>query len=417
MKSYSVELLGSLIDNVTEGILVCSDDNKIQYANKSAEELFGYESDFLIGKDLFILIPQRFRHNHDQHVEKYFEKPANRKMGIGKSLYGLRRSGEEFPLEISLSYFHHDGSSFVFAFVVDITERKAIDIQLIEKNSSLEKMTEELAKLTSELESKVHERTMILREALEELEKSQKELSDSLSKEKELNEIKSRFVSMASHEFRTPLSTILSSASLILKYPNTEEQLNRDRHVKKIKEAVKHLNEILEDFLSIGKLEEGKLGIKIETFDLSNFIYEIIEEIKTILKPGQDIKYIISGSGSFVTDKRILKNILINLLSNATKFSYENSPIRLIIDSNESLKIQVIDQGIGIAQEDISHLFTNFFRGKNATNIQGTGLGLPIIKRYLNLIKGSIKVESELNKGSTFIIELEKLKTNIESEN
>ncbi|MBL7830394.1 MAG: PAS domain S-box protein, partial [Saprospiraceae bacterium] len=175
MKSYSVELLGSLIDNVTEGILVCSDDNKIQYANKSAEELFGYESDFLIGKDLFILIPQRFRHNHDQHVEKYFEKPANRKMGIGKSLYGLRRSGEEFPLEISLSYFHHDGSSFVFAFVVDITERKAIDIQLIEKNSSLEKMTEELAKLTSELESKVHERTMILREALEELEKSQKE--------------------------------------------------------------------------------------------------------------------------------------------------------------------------------------------------------------------------------------------------
>ena len=91
------------------------------------------------------------------------------------------------------------------------------------------------------------------------------------------------------------------------------------------------------------------------------------------------------------------------------KFSYENSPIKLIIDSNNKLQIQIIDQGIGIAQEDISHLFSNFYRGKNATNIQGTGLGLPIIKRYLDMIKGNVTVESELNKGSTFIISLAKM--------
>ncbi len=409
MEPFSIELLGSLIDSVTEGILVCSDESKIIYVNRAVENLFGYSSESLLGQNLFVLIPERYRPKHNLYVTDFFNQPANRRMGVGRDLSGLKSNGEEFPVEISLSYFRHGNSYLVFAFIVDITQRKNIEQQLIEKNRSLEKLTEQMTVLTTELESKVFERTMILHEALDELEKSQKELSDSLNKEKELNEIKSRFVSMASHEFRTPLSTILSSASLVAKYRIEEDQPNRERHVNKIKDAVKHLNELLEDFLSIGKLEEGKVGIKVETFDISSFVYEIIEEIKTILKPGQTIKYVLTGAGSFTTDKRILKNILLNVLSNATKFSYENSPIKLIIDSNNKLQIQIIDQGIGIAQEDIPHLFSNFYRGKNATNIQGTGLGLPIIKRYLDMIKGNVTVESELNKGSTFIISLAKM--------
>ena len=406
MKTFDTELLGSLINNVSEGILICSSEGKILYSNHSADQLFGYNSGDLTEKDLFILVPERYRPNHSSFVHKYFENPSNRIMGVGRDLSGLKKNGDEFPLEISLSYFKNHEFNLVFAFVVDITKRKQIETQLIEKNKALEKLTDEMTRLTTELETKVQERTLILREALDELENSQKELSESLSKEKELNEIKSRFVSMASHEFRTPLSTILSSASLILKYTNSEDQSNRERHAVKIKDSVKHLNEILEDFLSIGKLEEGKVGIKIDTFDISGFISEIIEEIKTILKPGQQIKYFISGNNIFSTDKRILKNILINLLSNAIKFSYEKSPIKLIIDSDDEMKIQVIDQGIGISQEDLPHLFTNFFRGKNVTNIQGTGLGLPIIKRYLNLIQGTIEVESELNKGSVFRINI-----------
>lgn len=411
MKSFSIELLGQLIDSVSEGILVCSDDSKILYSNKAVQNLFGYTADNLAGRELDILVPERYRQAHHHNVGQFFEKPANRRMGMGRDLYGLNSKGEEFPVEISLSYFNYEGSYLVFAFIVDISHRKTMEVQLIEKNKSLEKLTEEMTVLTTELESKVFERTLILREALDELEKSQRELSDSLNKEKELNEIKSRFVSMASHEFRTPLSTILSSASLIARYLNTEDQANRERHVNKIKDAVKHLNELLEDFLSIGKLEEGKVGISVGTFDISEFVYEIIEEIKTILKPGQNIKYVLRGARTFTTDKRILKNILLNLLSNATKFSYENSPIKLIIDSGEKLEIQIIDQGIGIAQEDIPHLFSNFYRGKNATNIQGTGLGLPIIKRYLDMINGTVEVESELNKGSTFIITLEQVQT------
>ncbi len=412
MESFNVELFGSLINNVSEGIIISSEDGKILYVNKAMEQLFEYDSNFLIGNDLFILIPERFRPNHQSFVDGYFSNPSNKRMGIGRDLSGLKSTGEEFPLEISLNYFKDSKNAFVFAFVVDISQRKAIEKQLILKNNSLEKLTEEMSRLTTELETKVQERTMILREALDELENSQKELSEALSKEKELNEIKSRFVSMASHEFRTPLSTILSSASLISKYLNQDDQSKRERHVNKIKDSVKHLNEILEDFLSIGKLEEGKLGVKVETFNISEFISEIIEEIKTILKPGQEIKHLISGKEVFTTDKRILKNILINLLSNAMKFSYENSPIKLIIESGELLKIQVIDKGIGIAKEDIGYLFTNFFRGKNATNIQGTGLGLPIIKRYLNLIQGNIVVESELNQGSNFRIEIPKLSPN-----
>ncbi|GAB1397554.1 hypothetical protein MASR1M65_23330 [Saprospiraceae bacterium] len=180
-------------------------------------------------------------------------------MGVGRDLSGLKSNGEEFPVEISLSYFRHGNSYLVFAFIVDITQRKNIEQQLIEKNRSLEKLTEEMTVLTTELESKVFERTMILREALDELEKSQKELSDSLNKEKELNEIKSRFVSMASHEFRTPLSTILSSASLVAKYRIEEDQPNRERHVNKIKDAVKHLNELLEDFYLSANSRKEKL--------------------------------------------------------------------------------------------------------------------------------------------------------------
>ncbi|MGE5106759.1 MAG: sensor histidine kinase, partial [Sphingobacteriales bacterium] len=249
------------------------------------------------------------------------------------------------------------------------------------------------------------ERTLILKEALQELEKSQQELSEALDKEKELNEIKSRFVSMASHEFRTPLSTVLSSAAILGKYTQTEEQDKRERHITKIKESVKHLNELLEDFLSLGKLEEGRITTEFAVFDVKDFLHDVVDEMKIIAKPGQKILPEFSGDPIFSTDKRLLKNILINLIGNAVKFSQENSHIRIIADAGDgSMEIAVKDEGIGISREDQQHLFTSFFRGKNAENIQGTGLGLHIVSRYLNLISGDVKIDSELGKGTTITI-------------
>jgi signal transduction histidine kinase len=141
--------------------------------------------------------------------------------------------------------------------------------------------------MNAELESKVAERTLILQEALQELERSQLDLNEALSKEKELNEIKSRFVSMASHEFRTPLSTVLSSASLISKYRVSEDQPKREKHISRIKDSVKHLNHLLEDFLSLGKLEEGRVSTHSGEFNVKEFLVDVLDEMRGGLKPAK----------------------------------------------------------------------------------------------------------------------------------
>jgi len=182
-----------------------------------------------------------------------------------------------------------------------------------EQKAELEKITDKIRQLNADLEIKVEERTLILKEALQKLEQSQEELSEALDKERQLNEIKSRFVSMASHEFRTPLTTVLSSASLLSKYTTTEEQDKRNRHVEKIKNSVKHLNDILEDFLSLGKLDEGKVETRCDEFDIEDFLIDTIDEMKGLLKKDQQLEYNHEGVKQIYSDKKLLKNIIINL--------------------------------------------------------------------------------------------------------
>ena len=243
---------------------------------------------------------------------------------------------------------------------------------------------------------------MILKEALQKLEQSQEELSGALDKERQLNEIKSRFVSMASHEFRTPLTTVLSSASLISKYTSGEDQEKRDKHILRIKNSVNNLNDILEDFLSLGKLNEGKLDATPEEVNLKELIADTVDEMKAIVKKDQYFELECTGNCDGFTDKKLFRNIMINLVSNAVKFSDEGAKIIIRGNVKDGMaSISVIDQGIGISDKDKEHLFSSFFRAANATNIQGTGLGLHIVKRYVDLLGGKVSVESELNRGTT----------------
>lgn len=267
-------------------------------------------------------------------------------------------------------------------------------------------MAENLRKirvLNAELESKVAERTRELSETILKLEQSQEDLQHSLEKEKELSELKSRFVSMASHEFRTPLTTINSSASLINSYLERNDPENIKKHVGRIQSVVGNLNGILSDFLSLGKLEEGRVEINPQPIDLPEIVREIIAETRHLLKPGQDFEYTHLGGTVARLDKNLFNNILINFLSNAVKYSPEGHTITVRTQIENGLtELRVTDHGIGIAEADQQKLFGRFFRASNVGDIKGTGLGLHIVRRHAELMGGQVGCDSRLGEGSTF---------------
>ncbi len=393
----------SLFENATEGIILTNQSGIIIMVNPAAERMFEYNSHELIDQPIEILIPDKYKPHHQQLREGFYHKPSNRSMGIGRDLNGRKKDGTDMPVEVSLSHYKRADELFVIAFIVDITERKKIEASMLEQKAELEKITDKMRQLNADLEVKVEERTLILKEALQKLEQSQEELNEALDKERQLNEIKSRFVSMASHEFRTPLTTVLSSASLLSKYTTEEDQGKRDKHIAKIRNSVNNLNDILEDFLSLGKLNEGRVDTRIETLNIRDVISETIEEMKPLLKKDQQFVLNCAGDCLANTDKKLLHNILINLVSNAIKFSEEGKKITITAEKGDHVVISVGDEGIGIGVDDQEHLFSSFFRAANAINIEGTGLGLHIVKRYVDLLGGAVALTSELNKGTTIV--------------
>lgn len=384
----SKEGIDALFLHATEGILVTDSEGRITRINPSAEKLFGYEGGELTGKKIEKLVPSRFNHQHQKNRADYVAHPHARAMGAGMDLFALKKDGSEFPVEISLSPYSSAEGNFVIAFIVDITQRKEAELRL--RNYS------------EDLEKQVKNRTLVLEEAIKELERTKKELDASLVKEKELNEMKSRFVSMASHEFRTPLTTMMSSLSLVSKYNERNDGENHSKHVDKIKKSIVNLTDILNDFLSVSKLEEGKVENVPEEMDLEQFLLDISSEMQGMLTETQTIKLLYSGERKVWLDPKLLRNILFNLISNAIKFSPGEAEVELDVRvSGQELSLSVKDRGIGISEEDQRHLFERFFRGGNATHIQGTGLGLNIVSKYIELMNGKVAIQSAQNEGTT----------------
>lgn len=388
-----IEMLNALFKHATEGIVVVGKDGGIVIANPKAEQLFGYVKDELIGKKIEVLIPQRYATGHVNHRDGYARNPHARSMGIGMDLFAMRKDGSEFPVEISLSNFSTSEGEYFMSFIIDITERK--------------KQETEIIKLNAELEKRVEERTEELAHAINRLAESKQEVMRALETEKELNELKSRFITTASHEFRTPLATILSSVSLIGEYPESSEQEKRLKHIRRIKSSVHNLTQILNDFLSLSKLEEGIVRNQPSEISVDEFAKDLIDEMKPTLKNGQSIHYVHQGKENSVEiDQQLLKNVLINLISNAIKYSHEDKEIYFTTACEKGkVVITVKDQGIGIPKEDQPLLFKRFFRAQNANNIQGTGLGLNIVKKYIELMDGDIRFKSEIDEGSVFTLE------------
>jgi signal transduction histidine kinase len=238
--------------------------------------------------------------------------------------------------------------------------------------------------------------------------KAEEDLIRALRIEQEINDLKSRFISMASHEFRTPLSAIHSSAILIGKQNEPGKEEKRLRYLKQIKNNVRNLVVILDDFLSLSKLEEGKIRCHPESFDVLDLIRSVLEELESNLKVGQHFKEDFeTASLKVALDPKLTRQILVNLLSNAIKYSPEHSAVSIhIATRGDFLQIAVQDEGIGIPEAEQPQLFSRFFRAKNAENIPGTGLGLHIVRHYVELMGGTITFESQVSRGSTFHIRL-----------
>ncbi len=376
-----------LFSTAAEGLVLVDRTGAVRMYNPRLMELFGYAEGELLGKSIEDLMPASFRQAHKGHRHAFNVRPSKRHMGHGRELFGLRKDGSIFPVEVGLNHFTVDDELYVMGLVTDITARKHAE--------------EALQRNTAELEKRVEERTA-------ELAKGARAVEIAYEREKELNALKSRFVSMASHEFRTPLSTIMGSADLIARYAEAGDQEKIIKHVQRIRGKVRDLTSILNDFLSFERIGQSDVVIQPETLDIVHFCIGLVEELRGTAKAGQALEYDHgSEERTIVMDRTMLLNTITNLVTNAIKYSPEGSAIRLRTSINQGeLLITVADRGIGIPVEDQPHLFTPFFRAQNVLTIQGTGLGLHLVKRYVDLMGGEITFTSTPGHGSSFYMRL-----------
>jgi PAS domain S-box-containing protein len=362
-----------------ESAIVAITDQKgiITHVNNNFCKISKYPREELLGQDHRII---NSAYHSKEFIRNMWVTIANGKTWRGE-FRNRAKDGTYYWVDTTIVPFLNDKRKpyQYLAIRSDITQRKIAEEQII--------------RINQELEKKITERTLELTEALE--------------REREVSDMKSRFVSIASHEFRTPLSAILSSAALIDHYKEQEQSEKRQKHLDRIRSSVKNLTDILDDFLSLDKLEQNKVQINNSRFNLSKLIQESIEDVSGMAKKKNlsiQLKY--DGDQEICQDKKIVRNILLNLFSNAVKYSHEGGKIIAQASVKEKgAAVSVKDFGIGIPVEAQKDLFSKFFRARNAANIQGTGLGLNIVKRYIELINGSIYFKSEENKGSVFSFE------------
>lgn len=385
-------LLHDIVQNAIDGIISIDGNGIVQSINPSACKLFGYLPDEVIGNNISMLMPNPDSLQHDHYLRRYHVTHKPRIIGIGREVTGLKRDGSTFPMRLGVSEVKYNDEIFYVGFIHDLTQQKAAE--------------ERLRDYTLHLEELVEVRTQSLNETILALEIAKDQISNSLESEKELNQLKSRFISMASHEFRTPLSTIQLSASIIDKYAESAAMPEVSKHVNKIKASVTGLTAILNNFLQIEKLESGKVEANCAEFDLPELSGEIAEEMQSLAKAGQVIDYRNLTENRIVKlDRNLIKNCIINLITNAIKYSGEDGRIEFTTGiTQDKCVISVKDNGIGIPKEDQKHLFGAFFRAHNTGNILGTGLGLNIVARHVALMQGEVSFESALGTGTIFTL-------------
>lgn len=408
MVEDNVNLLNVIFEAASEGIIVVDESQTIVITNIAAERMFGYEKGELRGEHLNVLIPRDYKKSHPKQVSKFLDHSEKRQMGHGRDLYGVKKNGDLFPVEAGLNPFQMNGKTYVMSLVIDITIRKEnqrqikelnvhLEAKIKERTKELELTIDKLQEVNSDLEQEIHKRKL-----------AENKIKAALQKEKELSDLKTKFLSMVSHEFKTPLSGILTSVMLAGKYTREDQQDKRDKHLGTIRSKVHYLDNILSDFLSIERMEMGRVNYKFTSFSLSKLVNEVIYNANVTLKSGQEINYPQELKEVILRqDEKIVELVLSNLLGNAIKYSSEDTHIDFEVEvEDKRIIFRVRDQGIGIPEKDQKHIFERYFRAENALLDQGTGIGLNIAKVHLENLGGTISFESKENSGTTFTVYL-----------
>ncbi|MEA2338860.1 MAG: hypothetical protein QOE82_2867 [Thermoanaerobaculia bacterium] len=357
---------GDLLESTPDAIIMANQTGRIVLANSQAEKLFSYRHGELLGKLVELLLPARYRSGHVGHRSAYFSQPRTRSMGAGLELYGLRKDGTEFPVEISLSPLQTDEGPMVMSAIRDITSRKGIELALHEKNVEL----------------------------------------------KRANHAKDRFLASMSHELRTPLNGIIGFAEFLSDGKPGPLNDKQKEYLGDILNSGRHLLHLINDMLDLVKIQAGKAELTVDTFRLRDAINEVCAGVHPIAVSKQ-IEVTVSiadGIDSVRLDNQRFKQILYNLLSNALKFSPDGGHVGITVAGEGAyrFRMMVSDDGIGIRAEDIGRLFTEFEQLDTGTarRFGGTGLGLALTRQLVDLLGGEIHVESEIGKGSRFSVVL-----------
>lgn len=356
-----------LLEYAPDATVIVDHDGMIRLVNSQTERLFGYYREELIGEPVERLIPERHRGRHVGERTAYAADPHVRPMGVGLELFGLRKDGSEFPVEISLSPVVTREGTFVASAIRDVTERKAFEGRLQELNAELEKA----------------------------------------------NLAKDHFLASMSHELRTPLNAILGfTGTLLMKLPGplNEEQ---ERQLQIVRSSASHLLSLINDILDLAKIESGKHELTFETVAIGDVVGEVGDSLAS-LAAEKGLKFFsdVTGDLTVVTDRRALHQILLNLINNAIKYTERGSvhvDARLVSPNGGSaVTIAVADTGIGIKEEDLERLFSAFEQLDTTTTrrFEGTGLGLYLSRSLADLIGGELKVKSTYGTGSIFTLTL-----------
>lgn len=365
-------------DSMQVGIVVFDQNKKIVLANIPASKLFGFKKNKFLGRKIDDFVKEKYL------IDKFIQSPSKKEFKSTQEITGYSEKGNELFLELSFGEMKYEGHIYFKALISDITERKLKEAKISHLNVQLEK------------EVKVSN---------EELKKVIAQLKSSLSKEIELNKLKTKFIAMASHEFKTPLSAILSSTELMAKYSELDNVEKRDEHLQKVKGLIARLNGMLDDMLKLENVESSIIEPRYRWFYLNEIILKLTQLLNPFLKKNQFIKIENEIRFEIFQDPEILNIVITNLLNNAIKYSGEASTILLRIEQFEKhLEITVKDSGIGIPSNEKHLIFQRFFRAKNVLYSSGTGIGLNIVKGYVESLNGTIYFESEENVGTTFTV-------------